>query len=159
MYSLLLGLVVFFFFKQKTAYELRMSDCSSGVCSSDLQSWPRLVVRVLVAFFGGRSPASSRLIMAREYIEMPVDFMECWVTSLWALDNIEVLMPNNSANRDFLPYISKLRVLMIKLLGLTSAELTGAIAADIRAGLECSIGIRLGLPLSGEDIDRPDEHQ
>ena len=90
--------------------------------------------------------------MAREYIEMPVDFMECWVTSLWALDTIEVLMPNNRANRDFLPYISKLRVLMIKMLGLTSAELTGAIAADIRAGLECSIGIRLGLPLSVDDI-------
>src|SRR3546814_2584629 len=26
----------FFFFKQKTAYELRSSDCSSDVCSSDL---------------------------------------------------------------------------------------------------------------------------
>src|SRR3546814_7194531 len=26
----------FFFFKQKTAYELRISDWSSGVCSSDL---------------------------------------------------------------------------------------------------------------------------
>src|SRR3546814_6860789 len=30
-------LVVFFFFKQKTAYEMRMSDWSSDVCSSDLQ--------------------------------------------------------------------------------------------------------------------------
>src|SRR3546814_11606765 len=28
----------FFFFKQKTAYELRISDWSSDVCSSDLQS-------------------------------------------------------------------------------------------------------------------------
>src|SRR3546814_5698197 len=26
-----------FFFKQKTAYEMRISDWSSGVCSSDLQ--------------------------------------------------------------------------------------------------------------------------
>src|SRR3546814_18319974 len=30
-------LVVFFFFKQKTAYEVRISDWSSDVCSSDLQ--------------------------------------------------------------------------------------------------------------------------
>src|SRR3546814_7725226 len=30
-------LVVFFFFKQKTAYEMRISDWSSDVCSSDLQ--------------------------------------------------------------------------------------------------------------------------
>src|SRR3546814_4514681 len=29
-------LVMFFFFKQKTAYEVRISDWSSDVCSSDL---------------------------------------------------------------------------------------------------------------------------
>src|SRR3546814_18451158 len=29
-------LIVFFFFKQKTAYEMRISDWSSDVCSSDL---------------------------------------------------------------------------------------------------------------------------
>src|SRR3546814_9531082 len=29
-------LVCFFFFKQKTAYEMRISDWSSDVCSSDL---------------------------------------------------------------------------------------------------------------------------
>src|SRR3546814_5947199 len=31
-----LVVVVFFFFKQKTAYEMRISDWSSDVCSSDL---------------------------------------------------------------------------------------------------------------------------
>src|SRR3546814_10085049 len=30
---------IFFFFKQKTAYEMRISDWSSDVCSSDLSSW------------------------------------------------------------------------------------------------------------------------
>src|SRR3546814_6265145 len=29
--------VIFFFFKQKTAYEMRISDWSSDVCSSDLR--------------------------------------------------------------------------------------------------------------------------
>src|SRR3546814_2305341 len=33
---LLFVFVVFFFFKQKTAYEMRISDWSSDVCSSDL---------------------------------------------------------------------------------------------------------------------------
>src|SRR3546814_1095684 len=32
----LLWLLIFFFFKQKTAYEMRISDWSSDVCSSDL---------------------------------------------------------------------------------------------------------------------------
>src|SRR3546814_1079663 len=31
-------LCLFFFFKQKTAYEMRISDWSSDVCSSDLNS-------------------------------------------------------------------------------------------------------------------------
>src|SRR3546814_13778035 len=31
---------VFFFFKQKTAYEMRISDWSSDVCSSDLLDMP-----------------------------------------------------------------------------------------------------------------------
>src|SRR3546814_9710423 len=33
---LFFSLVCFFFFKQKTAYEMRISDWSSDVCSSDL---------------------------------------------------------------------------------------------------------------------------
>src|SRR3546814_16008784 len=32
--------ILFFFFKQKTAYEMRISDWSSDVCSSDLRSMP-----------------------------------------------------------------------------------------------------------------------
>src|SRR3546814_9678940 len=32
----LIVLLIFFFFKQKTAYEMRISDWSSDVCSSDL---------------------------------------------------------------------------------------------------------------------------
>src|SRR3546814_13837790 len=40
------------FFKQKTAYEMRISDWSSDVCSSDLILAPRDADR----FFGGRQP-------------------------------------------------------------------------------------------------------
>ena len=36
MMSCIIGYVVFFFFKQKTAYEMCGRDWSSDVCSSDL---------------------------------------------------------------------------------------------------------------------------
>src|SRR3546814_14270825 len=39
----------FFFFKQKTAYELRISDWSSDVCSSDLLASPPPLSRLLHA--------------------------------------------------------------------------------------------------------------
>src|SRR3546814_8365751 len=38
---LVLSVLCFFFFKQKTAYELRISDWSSDVCSSDLATVTR----------------------------------------------------------------------------------------------------------------------
>src|SRR3546814_10562311 len=41
---------LFFFFKQKTAYEMRISDWSSDVCSSDL---PLIVVAVVAALAVG----------------------------------------------------------------------------------------------------------
>src|SRR3546814_3220930 len=36
------GFLFFLFFKQKTAYEMRISDWSSDVCSSDLRSGPAI---------------------------------------------------------------------------------------------------------------------
>src|SRR3546814_2946061 len=46
LYYRLFCTLAFFFFKQKTAYEMRISDCSSDVCSSDLsgRSWPLPIV-------------------------------------------------------------------------------------------------------------------
>src|SRR3546814_3754212 len=41
--------VLFFFFKQKTAYELRISDWSSDVCSSDLGTKGSIVNTASVA--------------------------------------------------------------------------------------------------------------
>src|SRR3546814_5690104 len=47
---------IFFFFKQKTAYEMRISDWSSDVCSSDLpcecdldHDWPHAPVTIKLA--------------------------------------------------------------------------------------------------------------
>src|SRR3546814_7938233 len=37
LHSVVVSFIVFFFFKQKTAYEMRISDWSSDVCSSDLE--------------------------------------------------------------------------------------------------------------------------
>src|SRR3546814_4024026 len=36
-YTRIIWMIMYFFYKQKTAYEMRISDWSSDVCSSDLQ--------------------------------------------------------------------------------------------------------------------------
>src|SRR3546814_11749769 len=50
-----------FFFKRKTAYELRISDWSSDVCSSDLADTPR----VIIAGFGRVGQIIARVLRAQ----------------------------------------------------------------------------------------------
>src|SRR3546814_4004257 len=61
-------MLIFFFFKQKTAYEMRISDWSSDVCSSDLRSRRSMPASAILqesigmkpSLSGGGSPASAR---------------------------------------------------------------------------------------------------
>src|SRR3546814_18429786 len=56
--------VLFFFFKQKTAYEMRISDWSSDVCSSDLG--PRIYsTDLLPSHFNPEQPEESVELAAR----------------------------------------------------------------------------------------------
>src|SRR3546814_2245123 len=62
--STVLAMCFFFlFFKQKTAYEMRISDWSSDVCSSDLRADHRLAR--LGTGAAGRPPSGSRLVDAQ----------------------------------------------------------------------------------------------
>src|SRR3546814_20450453 len=51
---------VFFFFKQKTAYEMRISDWSSDVCSSDLVDLAISRQENALSVLTGRAPAAIR---------------------------------------------------------------------------------------------------
>src|SRR3546814_7360133 len=65
----------FFFFKQKTAYEMRISDWSSDVCSSDLL-WLTCVISVLAMLLGcflGLAAALLRL-SNNPLLHLPVRF-------------------------------------------------------------------------------------
>src|SRR3546814_1390545 len=53
---------LFFFFKQKTAYEVRISDWSSDVCSSDLASPLAGCVRSIVQILVIAAPSAVWLI-------------------------------------------------------------------------------------------------
>src|SRR3546814_6236867 len=82
MFLLCLSCVLFFFFKQKTAYEMRISDWSSDVCSSDLravvesvrhgdESWE---IRVLSSY---HRLARLEALTREERIERSAEWLEC----------------------------------------------------------------------------------
>src|SRR3546814_7971237 len=61
----------FFFFKQKTAYEMRISDWSSDVCSSDLGTMPFLTNAWYVAALSSeveRGAMAKRVLPVRRRI-------------------------------------------------------------------------------------------
>src|SRR3546814_19733190 len=64
---MLLVFMLFFFFKQKTAYEMRISDWSSDVCSSDLLMMDAFLTCRLVVDTGMNTLGWS-LEQAREYM-------------------------------------------------------------------------------------------
>src|SRR3546814_2710236 len=78
MSSIMVGVVFIFFFKQKTAYEMRISDWSSDVCSSDLRRrhvGDRLQLGESAARFDHRPQARrrgrarQRLVVARDILD------------------------------------------------------------------------------------------
>src|SRR3546814_10605678 len=59
--------VRFFFFKQKTAYEMRISDWSSDVCSSDLQTVLEKLLEEIS--FEAENRAGSTLTIDAAYVD------------------------------------------------------------------------------------------
>src|SRR3546814_11354304 len=66
-------MLLFFFFKQKTAYEMRISDWSSDVCSSDLGRWA--TGRGLPRVFGHRRGAEVTRKILRRADELGVSYL------------------------------------------------------------------------------------
>lgn len=111
----------------------------------DDKGWPRLIVRILSAFFWGKRSPLSRLVVSTDYDEMPVDFMECWSTVLWALDAIMASLPNHPRTRDFLRRIPVLRAHIVLAVGLTPADLEAETMKAHRKALDAEMGARLGV--------------
>src|SRR3546814_4813633 len=84
-----------FFFKQKTAYEMRISDWSSDVCSSDLVYTAMQYGTIDAAVTGFQGVNSQRLYEVSKYVLVPASFMGMtmmgWAVNKQWLEN----MPEN----------------------------------------------------------------
>lgn len=127
-------------------WEARCAAAPKGMPAvADEKGWPRLVVRIVSAFFWGRNSPIGRLVVSTDYDEMPVDFFECWTTVLWALDAVVALVPQQPRTRDFLRRLPLLRAQVVLAVGLTPDETRGEPMIAQRAGLDAELGARLGI--------------
>src|SRR3546814_1279940 len=81
--SLTLVFFVIFFFKQKTAYEMRISDWSSDVCSSDLKCMGSTIRRISdgrhsESHAEQRLPVVLRQQASRRFIEVRMGINKAW---------------------------------------------------------------------------------
>src|SRR3546814_3715527 len=84
----------FFFFKQKTAYEMRISDWSSDVCSSDLDDDVAVLLLTQVHYKSGR---------VRDMAEVTRKAHDVGALVVWDLSHSAGAIPVdlNGANADF----------------------------------------------------------
>lgn len=107
------------------------------------RGWPRMAFRIISSFFCGKRPPVTRLMIAREYTEMPEDFLECWATVLWTLDAIEAALPPSPRANKFLHFVPRVRAEVVKILGLTAVELRSDTVVDLRSAMDRTVGVRL----------------
>src|SRR3546814_18866634 len=98
---------MFFFFKQKTAYEIRISDWSSDVCSSDLvksiagyfQGTVKLPYKFSLTL-GGRYQTESRAMHgSRDQLQLPDTLALPLFTFRDKKKNLDTFSPKRSAER------------------------------------------------------------
>src|SRR3546814_6255870 len=76
----------FFFFKQKTAYEMRISDWSSDVCSSDL-FLPRTSLPAFALLLSGCLGIAAAWVL----LALAIDSQAGWMAVVAALDAVLML--------------------------------------------------------------------
>src|SRR3546814_519028 len=64
---------MFFFFKQMTSYEMRISDWSSDVCSSDLRVRELVELRIVIFAVPGQTAAKFQASVEKAPANRPVD--------------------------------------------------------------------------------------
>lgn len=124
-------------------HKAKYDDNGGLATTGDETGWPMMARRIISAFFVGKSAPIRRLMIAREYSEMPPDFLETWATVIWTLQTIEKALGRNNHDAQFMAFVLKLKAEVALRLALTPAELASPAAADTLSGLGRTLGPRI----------------
>lgn len=128
-------------------HHARCTDLPLGLqVNGEETGWPRMLVRLLSAFFCKPRPALARLVMGVEAAGLPEDFAECWATAIWAGGVLAATLPAKGPTAGLHKMVPLLRQQMLTTLVLGPAELAASEMAERFGGLDATLGARLGLP-------------
>lgn len=105
--------------------------------------WPRMAMRIVSAFFMTRNAPVTRLMLAREYAEMPPDFLETWMTVIRLLDVIEAALGPDTREAQIVARAKQLRSVVLATVGLTKEEESSPIGVSITEGIERTLKLRI----------------
>ena len=102
--------------------------------AGDMNSWPRLLGRVLFIFFGGSKPAIRDLRLDASFDRLTLDIKESWATCFWTIQVCLDATIRNRANAPLAKSLESLaqRVYVVTLLqksDLANPEIIGVISA------------------------------
>lgn len=103
-----------------------LSDRAVLACDGSNAGWPRLIFRVLLAFFGDPTPPIRCLALDPRYDQLPNDFIEAWVVVIAALDALKDCRETLAATTDAkgLPgHIDRLDGIVRARIGLTPEDM------------------------------------
>jgi hypothetical protein len=90
------------------------------------ENWPRLLGRVLFAFFGGNDPAIRHVQIDDEHHDLPADLLETWATCLCAVQICKAMARRHKAHAGLQKPFALLEERVYRLIGLRRDELEGA---------------------------------
>lgn len=114
------------------------------VCDASNTGWPRLIVRVMAAFFTGPQAPIKNLAIESRYDRIPDDFIEAWVAVLAALDTLKdsaTLISEKPGGEAFVRHIGLLDASVRPLIGLTAADLKHGFAREAGDELRAFVGV------------------
>lgn len=130
--------------KSQSASVDKRTSMQAFPATGDVNSWPRLLGRVLFIFFGGNKPAIHALRLDASFAELTADIKESWATSFWT---IQICLDAARKNRSSANLIKSLEGLAQRLYGITqlqNAELTGTEITDVIKAMNDRYAQRLG---------------
>jgi hypothetical protein len=114
--------------------------------NNEADGWPRLIGRLLYAFFGGNCPAIRHLKVEAIHDQLPDDILESWATALWAVQaGISAVKTRRSLKQGAEQQLMRLAEQIYARTGLHPHEFGRGVEHKVFTGLNDRFAPRLGL--------------